>query len=194
MIKAIIFDFFGVLVSEGFKQFRDDHFPGDKQKWAKAIELVNRHDSGLISREEFIAGMAQISGKSYDFVAQGINQNQPNDTLISYIKKELKPKYKVGLLSNSGDDYPGQMLDPKDIELFDDIILSYRHRMIKPQLEIFELAAERLGVLTTECVFIDDSPSHCNGARQAGMKAICYEDFPSFKKELEQLIATGSDN
>jgi HAD superfamily hydrolase (TIGR01509 family) len=194
MVKAIIFDFFGVLVTEGFKLFRDTHFPDDEQKWQAAIELVNKHDSGLISKAQFIEGMADISGKSIDFVAESINSNKPNKLLIEYIKSELKPKYKIGVLSNSGDDYLSQMLDPSDAKMFDDVILSYRYGMIKPQIEIFELAAERLGVLTTECVFIDDSPSHCQGARRAGMKTIHYEDFPSFKKQIAKILSTVADN
>jgi HAD superfamily hydrolase (TIGR01509 family) len=194
VIKAVIFDFFGVLVSEGFKQFRDNYFPGDDEKWARAIELVNRHDAGLASKEDFINGMAEISGKSPEFVAENINRNRPDMTLITYIRKALKPKYKIGVLSNSGDDYLSQMLDPEDVKLFDDVILSYQYGMIKPQAEIFELAAGRLGVQPTECVFIDDSPSHCEGARRAGMKTIFYEDFPSFKKQIEKLLAAGPDN
>lgn len=194
MIKAIIFDFFGVLVSEGFKQFRDDHFPGDEEKWEKAIKLVNKHDSGLISKDQFIAGMADISGTSFDYVANNVNNNRPNSSLLEYIKTNLKPKYKIGVLSNSGDDYISQMLDPADVAIFDDVILSYRYGMIKPQVEIFELAAERLGALTTECIFIDDSPSHCEGASRAGMKPLYYEDFPGFKKQLEQILAAGPDN
>ena len=86
------------------------------------------------------------------------------------------------------------MLTPEDARIFDDIILSYRYRMVKPQVEIFELAAGRLGVKTTECLFVDDSQSHCVGARRAGMTAILYKDFPSFKKDIEAVLAPGSDN
>jgi epoxide hydrolase-like predicted phosphatase len=194
MIKAIIFDFFGVLVSEGFKQFRDNYFPGDAVKWSQAIDLVNRHDSGQMTKDDFIQGMADISGKSFDFVAQSINTNQPNKILVNYIRQVLKPKYKLGVLSNSGDDYLSQMFEPEDVSLFDDVVLSYRYKMIKPQPGIFELAADRLGVKPTECVFIDDSPSHCAGASSTGMKTITYKDFEQFKKELETLLAAGSDN
>ncbi|HET9721943.1 MAG TPA: HAD family phosphatase [Candidatus Saccharimonadales bacterium] len=194
MIKAIIFDFFGVLVSEGFKQFRDNYFPGDDNKWQRAISLVNKHDSGQITKADFIKGMAKISHKDYDFVAQNINDNRPNETLIKYIREQLKLRYKISVLSNAGDDYLSQMLKPQDVALFDDIVLSYRYKMIKPQQEIFELAAERLRVLTTECLFIDDSPNHCDGARRAGMKTIFYKDFPSFKSELEKILSSDAND
>lgn len=187
MIKAVIFDFFGVLVTEGFKRFCDKYFPYDQAKRRQAIELVTDHDWGKISQAEYISGLAELAGVSQEVVAAHMEDNQPNDLLIDYIRQQIKPKYKVGVLSNSGDDYLGQILDPKDVSLFDDIILSYRHGVVKPQIEIFELAAERLGVATTECLFVDDSQSHVDGARRAGMKAIFYEDFPSFKKEIEKI-------
>lgn len=188
MIKAIVFDFFGVLVTEGFKKFCDTHFPNDPKKRQAAIALVNKHDSGLISMQKFYSGLANLAGIDYGS-ASGLNTNQPNRPLLDYIRRGLKSKYKIGVLSNSGDDYINQMLSSEDVELFDDIILSYRLGIIKPDRKIFEVAAENLGVLTGESVFIDDSPSHCEGARRAGMQAILYGDFEQMKAELEQILS-----
>jgi HAD superfamily hydrolase (TIGR01509 family) len=114
--------------------------------------------------------------------------NQPNDALLSYIRTRLKPKYKLGVLSNSGDDYLSQLLAPADAEIFDDIVLSFRHGVVKPESRSFELAAERLGVKPAECLFVDDSPSHCAGARQVGMQTILYKDFAQFKEDIEKII------
>lgn len=193
MIKAVIFDFFGVLVTEGFKLFCDTYFPNDKQKRRKALQLVNKHDSGLLSMEEFFAGMADLAGIDYSSAA-AINSNRANVPLINYIKQELKSKYKLGVLSNSGDDYISRMLDPADVKMFDDVVLSYQHGIVKPEQKIFEMAAERLGVGPNEAVFIDDSPKHVEGAYKAGMKAVLYKDFNQMKGELEKVLASGSNN
>lgn len=194
MIKAIIFDFFGVLVTEGFKRFCDKYFPDDKQKRRAAIDLVTAHDWGKITQAEYIIGLSELAGISQAEVTDYMQDNQPNDILLGYIKKELMPKYKIGVLSNSGDDYLSRILGAEDAAIFDDIVLSYRHGMVKPQPEIFEFAADRLGVKPGECVFVDDSRNHCEGALRTGMKPIYYEDFPSFKKQLEKLLAAGPDN
>jgi putative hydrolase of the HAD superfamily len=194
MIKAVIFDFFGVLVTEGFRRFCNKYFPFDKTKRRKALGLVTAHDWGNISQKEYMSGLAELAGVDEKVVAEHMEDNQPNDALLDYIRNELKPGYKIGVLSNSGDDYLSQILDPEDTELFDDIVLSFRYRMVKPQLEIFEFAAERLGVKTDECIFIDDSQSHCAGAAKAGMQTILYQDFPDFKKKIEKILAAGTDN
>jgi len=194
MIKAIIFDFFGVLVTEGFRRFCDKYFPHDQQKRRQALDLVTAHDWGKISQKEYMSGLAGLADVDEAVVAAHMEDNQPNEPLLEFIKEELKPDYKIGVLSNSGDDYLSQILDPEDTKMFDDIVLSFRYGMVKPQVEIFEFAAKRLNVKTSECIFIDDSPSHCEGSERAGMQAVLYKDFPSFKQQIEKLLAAGSYN
>jgi len=194
MIKAVIFDFFGVLVTEGFKQFRENHFAQDKQKEQQALDLINRVDSGLMKTREFAIQLADLAGISINEVRQELGNNKPNKALINFISEQLKGHYKLGILSNSSENYPAQLLEREDLELFDDILLSYKQRVIKPQPEIYILAAERLGVQPSEVVFTDDSPGHSEGAKKTGMKSILYVSFPEFKKELEKLLPTGSNN
>lgn len=190
MIKAVIFDFFGVLVTEGFKQFCDTYFPDDKEKRKKALELVSNHDAGRITKEDYMQGLVSLAGVSYATVNDHMSSNEPNKPLLDYIRTRLKPNYKLGVLSNSGDDYIAEMLEESDVEMFDDVILSYRHGMVKPSEEIFHFAAKRLGVQPQSCIFVDDSANHVSGANQAGMKPILYQDFSQFKKELETLLAS----
>ncbi len=54
--------------------------------------------------------------------------------------------------------------------------------------EVAGIAAERLGVLPSECVFTDDKPDFCEAARQAGMQAIVYTDFVQFTDDLKALL------
>jgi len=194
MIKAVIFDFFGVLSTEGFRLFCDTYFPDNKDKRRQALELVTQHDAGSVTKDQYANGLAKLAGVSLEVVYEHMSANKPNKLLLDYIRKELKPKYKVSVLSNAGDNYISQVLNPADLDMFDDIILSYQYGMVKPQVEIFELAAERLGVLTTECLFIDDSQSHCDGARRAGMKTIFYKDLFDFKKQIGKILSSVADN
>jgi putative hydrolase of the HAD superfamily/hydrolase len=97
-------------------------------------------------------------------------------------------------LSNAGADWINELLDKNDVRLFDDIVLSYQHGVTKPSREIYLLAAKRLGLEPKECVFIDDAQRHCLAAKEAGMKAINYNDFEQMKTELEELLSAGSDD
>ena len=55
--------------------------------------------------------------------------------------------------------------------LVDHLILSYETGLCKPQPEIYQLAAEKLGVTCEDCVFIGDGGSReLYGAAQVGMQ------------------------
>lgn len=187
MIKAVIFDFFGVLVTEGFKQFLDNYFSDSKDKRQQAIDLVNQVDLGRISMDAFRTELGRLAGVTPEKVSEELGGNKPNKPLLSIIRR-LKDDYKISILSNSSMDFPRKFLDADDIDLFDDIILSYRHGVVKPDPEIYKIAATRLGVEPEECLFIDDSLGHIEGAESVGMKGIYYRDIIQLKKDLETLL------
>jgi putative hydrolase of the HAD superfamily len=187
MIKAVIFDFFGVLVTEGFKQFLDNYFSDGKDKRQRAIDLVNQVDLGKISMDEFRTELGQLAGVTPEKVNEELGGNKPNKPLLSIIRR-LKINYKISILSNSSMDFPREFLDTEDIELFDDIILSYRYGVVKPDPEIYKIAAARLKVEPEECIFIDDSIGHIQGAESVGMRGIYYKDFAQLEKDLEGLL------
>lgn len=189
MIRAVIFDFFGVLVTEGFKQFQTDYFENDDEKRQKAVDLITQVDSGKISMNDFTAELAKLADISPREVADALGGNRPNKLLLDYIRQNLHGSYKTSILSNSSMDFPGKILSSKDLGLFDDVVLSYRYGIVKPQPEIYRLAARRLGVEPAQAVFIDDSPGHVEGARKVGMKSIYYDDFRQMKNELEKLLS-----
>ncbi len=51
---------------------------------------------------------------------------------------------------------------------------AHRYKTAKPDPELFLIAARRFGVLPADCIVIDDSPSGCQGAANAGMRCIGY--------------------
>ncbi|HET7827703.1 MAG TPA: HAD-IA family hydrolase [Candidatus Saccharimonadales bacterium] len=194
MIKAVIFDCFGVLATEGFDNFKNSYLKGSDTKLAQANKVMNELNIGQIDYDEFLKKLSALAEVNQRVALDALNKNKPNLPLFNYIRSQLKAKYKIGLLSNAGDNWLDEMFASDDVALFDDIVLSYQHRMIKPDAPIFELAARRLGVRPNDCVFVDDKQKHALGAEATGMKAIIYKGFPSFKAELEKILAPDSDN
>jgi epoxide hydrolase-like predicted phosphatase len=188
MIKAIIFDCFGVLTTEGFGVFRDKFFEGAPKKREQANALMDELNTGRLTYDGFIDGLVSLSGTSRAVVNDYMTRNKPNEPLFNYMRAKLKPNYKLGLLSNAGDNWLKELFSKKDIELFDDIILSYEIGVIKPDPKIYKIAAKRLNVEPEQCVFIDDNQGHCSGGAKAGMKTICYQNFEQLKRDLEPLL------
>lgn len=127
-----------------------------------------------------------------DFFGVLENYGEPNRQLLDFIKTQLKPKYKVGVISNAAGDWLYEILPAADVQLFDDIVLSHRAGVAKPELAIYRLSLKNLGVIASEAVFIDDLEPFCQAAKQLGMKAILYESFPQMRRDLGKILSPDS--
>ena len=58
---------------------------------------------------------------------------------------------------------------------FDDLVLSYEVRAMKPQPEIFQAAVEVAGCLPEECFYTDDIAAYVEGAKRMGIDAVTFE-------------------
>lgn len=188
MVKAIIFDCFGVLTTEGWLGFKRKHFKGNKTVMDEATEIRRQADSGLLGHNDFIRHVAELAGVSEADVRLSVDRSVPNDELFSYIREHLKPRYKVGLLTNTGRNVLQELFEPADAGLFDAAAMSYETGVTKPHPTAYEAIAYKLGVEPESCIFVDDKESYCRGARDAGMQTILYVDFEQFREELENIL------
>ena len=186
MIKAIIFDCFGVIAQEGWHPFRDEYLASDPLKLAQARDLLKASGNGFISHQDFIEGLAELAGMSPEKTRQHIEDNPPNEALLDFIKNELSD-YKIGMLSNVSSNRLDQILSSQQKELFDTICLSYDMGVSKPNKEAYLIAAEKLGVTPEECIFTDDVLEFCDGAERVGMKALLFTTTDTFIKDLRRL-------
>lgn len=195
MIKAVIFDFFGVIVGDGF-EFTYREAGGNPVKDREFIQdLLDRTNRGLITTEEFRQRICDKLGITVGDYNQAIKKSEIIDhELLNYIKT-LRSKYKTAILSNVNKGGLERRIERGVLdEYFDVVVVSGDVGYIKPEPEIYQLTADRLGVKTDECVFIDDREGYVSAARASGMKAIYYQTFGQMKDELEKLLAAGADN
>jgi len=190
VIKAVIFDCFGVLVGTGLWQIFE-RAGGDIEKDGAYLEdMIVQASAGKLSSQELTQSMADRIGVGVDEYRKIIEDDeQPNTDVFSFIETELKPAYKIGLLSNATHGEIERKIPQEMRRLFDAEILSAEVGMQKPDVRIFKLAAERLAVDPNECVFIDDREHYLEGATRVGMQTILYKDFKSFKNELERALS-----
>ena len=93
---------------------------------------------------------------------------------------ELKPDYKLGMLTNVGSRYAlDQRFKPGELdELFEVVVASGDVGWEKPDPEIYTMTAEKLGVRPDECLFIDDIPAFTAAAEKIGMQGFTYVNVP----------------
>lgn len=195
MIKALIFDFFGVIVGEGFDAtYR--HAGGDPEKDRDFIaELLERTNRGVISSEDFRRQICRQLGITPEDYAEAIKKTElPNRELLDYIKV-LRKKYKTAILSNVAKGGLERRLSREILdEHFDVLVVSGDTGYIKPEPQIYELTAKKLGVQLSECFFTDDREGYVEAAKSLGIKAVLYRNFPQLKSELEEVLASNADN
>lgn len=187
MIKAIIFDCFGVLTGDLWKEFVGS-LPEEQKQQARSLNRAL--DSGILSHEDFYIQINELTGRKPKEVENIINADmQKNEALFSYIG-ELSKTHKIGLLSNISSQWITEhFLSSDEQGMFDAIVTSVEIGVVKPDGRAFTTTAERLGVESNECIMVDDSEPNCEGARAAGMQAVVYYDFPQFKHDIETLLS-----
>jgi len=68
--------------------------------------------------------------------------------------------------------------------LFEDIIVSGREGVAKPDPEIFGILQKRIGHSLDRCIFIDDGLPNVNAAAEAGLDAILFTDTGHLREDL----------
>ncbi len=190
MIKAIIFDCFGVLYVHHGPEFFHNNAKNYEQIKGRLKELSNQTDYGLISQAEWEKQVAELTGLSPGDVNRHATMGfGRNNELMDYIENTLRPHYKIGMLSNISRGTMEKFFSKKEREqLFDAAALSSETGVIKPSPAAFVHICESLGVDTSEAIMIDDNAENCRGARLAGMHAIDYEGLVHLKRSLQNLL------
>lgn len=189
MISAVIFDLYGVLAINGWQAFKARHFTERPEVWEQIFLLGRQVDAGLADYNELIRFTAVQSGETEATVRYQLEHTVANEELFGYISRKLKSRYKLGILSNaSSSRVIDEVFNNAQRALFDSITLSHHVGRTKPDREMFEAAAARLGVEPAACLFVDDQERHASGAREAGMQALVYRDFNQFRKDIEALL------
>jgi putative hydrolase of the HAD superfamily len=203
--QAAVFDFGGVLttsIGEAFLAFEQrlgvtsggileyflhhyDHHDDNN--------TLHRLERGEIGEEELYRSLAEHLGSDVRVPsdAEGWRAEMFRDVRMNTLMIEavgrLRKRYRTGLLTNNVREWGRHWRNLVDLdEAFDVVVDSSSVGMRKPDLAIFMLTCERLGVRPEECVFVDDIPSNVEGAEAAGMTGVV---FTSTAEVMERLAA-----
>lgn len=188
MIKAIVFDCFGVLTSDGWLPFAEQYFGADPELRREAHDLNKQVDSGLLSYDDFVHSVAKLAAIDVGLAYKDIENNVANRPLFDFIS-DLKNTYKIGMLSNAGANWLDDLFTTQQVALFDATVLSFEIGHIKPHPAAYHAICEKLDIKPEEAVFIDDIERYVTGAKDIGIHGIWYKNTNQLKEELEALLA-----
>ncbi len=167
-IKAILFDFMGVLL---FK--RSDYIPDPLVDEIDNI-IGKDIDDDLFVRET-CSRFGLNKKKFSNILDRIINKYEPYQPLWNLLP-ELHKTYKLAIVNNGTSLTLPKFKEKLDIDSKFDLFISSAFAGIKkPDPEIYLLAAQKLGIKPHECLFMDDSYENIKGARSVGMKTLHWE-------------------
>jgi len=194
-VKSIIFDWGGVLIEDprpGLLRFCAEAFGVPQDEYIPVHDsFLDKFHIGAIGEQEFLLGISAELGKSVpkirSFWYEAFRAAYVPKPEVFSLAADLHGKeYKTALLSNTELPAVG-FFHEQNYNMFDVLVFSCVERIAKPRPEIYEITVNRLGSKAQETVFIDDRLDYVEGAKDAGLPAILFENVDQLKSQLTRL-------
>ena len=195
-MKALLVDYGGVLTTDvwaGFRGFCAEH--GLELETLQRLLVTDESAAddlraiqlGALEEEEFERRLGVRLGVPADGLLDRLAATWAiEETMVEVVRAAREAGVPAALVSNS---LGLRMYDRALLrDLVDTEVISAEVGLMKPQPEIYLLAAERLGVRPGDCVMVDDLPHHVEAAVAVGMAGILHEEVDRTVTELERLL------
>ena len=206
-IKAVLWDFGGVITSSPFEAFnRYEALHGLPAGFVRQVNATNPDDNAWAKLER-----NEIDGDAFDrlFRAEAIalGHDVRGADILPLLSGGIRPRmvaaldavklagYRIGCITNNaqvghGTGMAASADASRAVELilkrFDHVIESSKAGVRKPDPRIYLMMCEALGLAPESCIYLDDLGINCKPAAALGMKAI---KVTSQEQALEELGA-----
>ena len=200
MIRAVLWDFGGVILSSPFDAFeRYELDAGLPAGFIRGVNATNPHanawarlERGELDRDAF--------GAAFEAEARALGGEVSGAAILEMLSGDVRPEMVEALrrckdaglqLACLTNNFSAGALRPEVDEimgLFDAVVESSKVGIRKPESRFYELACEALAVTPPECVFLDDLGVNLKPARAMGMTTIKVGDPADALAELESVL------
>ncbi len=209
MIKAVLWDFGGVITSSPFEAF--NRFEANNDLPADIIRAINstnpdtnawaQLESSTVSLDEFDELFAsEALDKGHNIRGKQVLDLLSGDIRPEMVKalKLIKETRSVGCITNNVNTGAGPGMAKSEskaaaisdiMSLFEVVIESSKVGMRKPDPRIYQLACKEMGIDPSETIYLDDLGINLKPARALGMATIKVLSADQAIDELEQLLS-----
>ncbi len=196
-IKAVLFDFSGVLAEEGYisgltalaEQYNID--PRQFIEQTITVFYQSGYANGLVSTAHFWQGLREVSGIT-------LSDDELNEMILSRfvirpeMLKEVDALRAAGLMTAIVSDHTDwlEMLDARDdiFSHFDYIFTSYREKANKKTGELFAKSIAALPCDVSEMLFFDDTTGNIERAALHGLRGCTFINHEQYRKDITIFI------
>ena len=197
-IKAIVFDFGGVLLDWNPRYLYQNYFPEQPQAMESFLAEIDfykwndQQDQGRL----FAEGISELSAQfpHYTHLIQAYFDHWeasikgPIGESVNILRELKEHGYPLYGLSNwSTETFPRAAHEYPFFDLFDDVILSGAVKLNKPDPAIFNLLLKKTSFAAPQCVLIDDSRSNIDTAKKLGFITIHFTSPEQIQADLRRL-------
>ncbi len=199
-IKAVFFDLGGVILRTEYqapRQHLAERFGMDYDDIDKVVfgggpnGSAARASIGEITEEQHwqnVMKTLKLPASEYERVREEFFAGDVIDHEIVEFLRSIKPRYKVGLISNAWSGLRDYIVREKFDDAFHHMIISAEVGVAKPEPRIYHIALEQLQVKPKEAVFVDDFHENIEACEKVGMKGIHFRDSRSTLQQLKKMI------
>lgn len=199
-IRAVLFDFGGVIADEGFRDgltFLAEHHGKDPEKVLdQAMDAVysSGYVTGTGSEADFWRRLGEITGlwiEPLEGENAILSRFRLRSGMLDWVHRLRQAGFLVGLLTDQTDWL--ERLDHRDgfLAAFDRVYNSYRLGKGKRDPTLFDDVAADLGLPPERILFVDDSPTNGERARSRGFQVLTTGDPDRIEQALAELIRQG---
>ncbi len=195
-IKAVIFDFGGVLAEEGFREglsvIATKAGLDTEEFYARATQIV--YDCGYVlgksSEKDFwkeVRMQTGIKEEDYQLSKTILDRFIPRGAMIDAVKLLRQHDYRTAILSDQSDwlDVLNNKYD--FFKEFDLVFNSFHLGKSKRDPSIFDDISSALHLTSAEILFVDDNIGHINRAAEKGFETHLFTNEHSFFKYMKKI-------
>ena len=202
-IRAVVFDFGGVLVDWNPRHLYRKLFRGDDQAMELFLAEIGFAEWNLQQDmgRDFAAAVAELAGR-FPHHAELIRAYDerweesilgPIQTAVDLLRPLKRAGHEIHGLSNwSSEKFALARAKYRFFERFDSILISGDVRLAKPDPQIFAVLLQRIGRTAGECLFVDDSEPNIVVAQTLGFHAVRFNTPAQLRNELQRRELLGA--
>lgn len=208
VIRAVLFDFGGVILTSPFEAFADyERRAGLPTDFIRTVNATNPDDNAWARLERSELDLVRFVAE-FEQEAAALGHRVDGNEVIACLRGAVRPRmveairrcrerHAVALLTNNfltgTPDWSSGGSFHELVDLFDVIVESSRVGCRKPERRFYEIALEELDVAAEECVFLDDLGVNLKPAREMGMTTIKVVDADAALGELSAVLDLALD-
>jgi putative hydrolase of the HAD superfamily len=207
-IKAVLWDFGGVIMTspfDAFRRFEDER--GLPRDFLRRVNSTNPHSNAWACFERGEIDAAAF-GERFLTEAKALGQDVHGRDVLALIAGEVRPRmvealktvktrYRIACLTNNMPHGHGPSMSQSPdrakavaevISLFEIVVESSKVGVRKPEPAFYMRACELMGIAPSEAVFLDDLGINLKPAAALGMRTIKVTDPDQALRDLSAVI------